>query len=104
RDAAVEHELAGEDEERNGEKGEHSHPRRHPLEDDRNRQSFIQDRADRRQSDREGDRDAEDEEEDKRQREYRQCHAGSTSVPCSSATMCSMENRTISAPAIATGT
>ena len=38
-DAAVEHQFAGEDEERDGQEAEHLHPADHLLEDDRDRQA-----------------------------------------------------------------
>jgi hypothetical protein len=68
-------------------------PGRHLLEDDRHRQAFVEDRRERRQADRERDRHAEDQQAEERDRENRQCHAFSTSMPRRSATMCSTENR-----------
>ncbi len=102
-DAAVEHQLPRENEERDREEGEDIHPRGHALEYHRERQAFPEDGAYRREPDRESDRNAEQQEEDEADREDGQCHDGTTSSPERSATMCSIEKRTISAPEITSG-
>ena len=100
----MQHQLAAEDEERDGEEREDVHPRHHLLEDDGDRQPFVEDGAERRQADRERDRHAEDQEAEERDGENRQCHDGSTSSPRESAMMCSIENKTISTPESTSGT
>ena len=57
-DAAVQHQLAAEDEERDGEEREDVHPGHHLLEEDGDRQTLVEDGAQGRQPDREGDRHA----------------------------------------------
>src|SRR5262249_43820508 len=102
-DPAMEHQLAREDEERDREEGEDVHPRVHALEHDRERQPFPHDGAHGREPDRERHRHPEEQQEDEADREDRQCHAGFTSSPRKSATMCSIENRTMSDPEITSG-
>ena len=97
-DPAVQHQLAAEDEERDGEEREDVHAGHHLLEDDGDRQALVEDGAQGRQADREGDGDAEDQEAEERDAEDGQCHDGSTSSPRSSAMMCSIENSTIRTP------
>jgi hypothetical protein len=74
RDAAVEHQLAGEDEERDRQEGEDLHPADHLLEHDGDRQAGGEDGRDRRQADRERDRHAEHEQDDEADREDGQFH------------------------------
>ncbi len=80
-DAAVEHQLAGEDEERNGEEGEHLHAADHLLEDDGERQPGGEDGGDRRQADRERDRNPNEQQQREADCEDGQFHAGTTSLP-----------------------
>ncbi len=103
-DAAVKHQFAGEDEERNRQEREHGHAGDHPAEDHRHRQPFVHDRDHRGEPDRERDRDAQHQEREEQDGEDGQCHDGTTSSPLNSAMICSTENSTISTPAIATGT
>ena len=79
-------------------------PDDHAAEDDGDRQPLVEDRDDRGQADRERDRHAQHQEREEQDGEDGQCHDGITSSPLTSAMMCSIENSTISAPAIATGT
>jgi hypothetical protein len=103
-DAAVEHQLAGEHEERDRQEREHLHAADHLLEHHGDRQAGRQDGGHRGQADGEGHRHAQQQQDDEARRHDGQFHAGTTSWPRSSATMCSKENSTISAPAIITGT
>ena len=102
-DAAIEHQLAGEDEERDGEEREDVHARRHALEHDGERQALVEDGGDGGEADREGDGYAQHQAEREDDAEDGQCHDGITSSPRHSATMCSRENRAIRMPAITSG-
>ena len=97
-DAAVQHQLAAEDEERDGQEREDVHAGHHLLEDDGDRQALVEDGAQGGEADGEGDRDAQDQEAEEGDGQDGQCHDGSTSSPRSSAMMCSIENRTMSTP------
>jgi len=103
-DAAVEHQLAREDEEGNGQKAEDLHAADHLLEDDGDGQAGGHDGGHRGQPDRERDRHAQQQQQREAHAEDGQFHEGVTSVPRSSAMMCSIENSTISTPAMTTGT
>ena len=96
---AVEHQLAGEDEERDRQEAEHLHPADHLLEDDGDREAGIQDGGDRGQADRERNRHAQQQQDGESDGEYGQFHAGTTSSLRSSAITCSSENITIRTPA-----
>lgn len=100
----MQHQLTAEDEERDGEEGEDVHPRHHLLEDDRDRQAFVEDGANRREADREGDRDAEDQEAEESGAEDDQFHEGTTSSPRRRAMMCSIEKETMRTPEAISGT
>src|SRR5262249_43331957 len=102
-DAAVKHELAGEDEERDREEGEDVHPRVHALENHRERQPFPENGGYRGEADRARDRHAEEQPHGERSAEEGQRHAGTTPSPRMSAITCSIENSTISAPEITSG-
>jgi len=101
--AAVQHQLAAEDEERDREEREHVHPGHHLLEQHTQRQALVEDGADRRESDREGHRNAQDEQAEERQAQDGQCHDGTTSFPSSNASTCSIENEMTSRPEITSG-
>ena len=102
-DAAVEHQLAAEHEERDRQERKHVHPRHHLLEQDGDRQPFVQDGAQGGEADGEGDGDAERQEPEKGRTQDDQCHDGSTSAPLSRAMMCSTEKETISTPEMTRG-
>ena len=103
RDAAVKHQFAGEDEERDGQEREDVHPRNHPLEHHRDRDALERDGRDAGQADGESDRDAQDQEQSEAAGQDHQCHDGSTSLFRRVAMICSVENRQISTPASTTG-
>ena len=96
--AAVEHQLPREDKKRNGEKGEDIHPRTHALKHYGQRQTFIENRRNRRQANGKGHRHAQNEQAQKGDGQNNQCHDGMTSLPCSMARTCSTENSTIKVP------
>src|SRR4051812_40424864 len=100
----MQHQLAAEHEEGNGEEGEDVHPRHHLLEDDGDRQALIKDGAQRREADRKRNGHAEDQEAEEGNAEYDQFHDGTTSSPRQSAMMCSIENETIRTPEVTSGT
>ena len=102
--AAMQHQLAAEDEERDGQEREDVHPRHHLLEDHRHRQAFIQNGADGREADGEGDGDAENQEAEEGGAENDQFHDGMTSSPRRRAMMCSIEKETIRTPEATSGT
>ena len=103
-DAAIQHQLTREDEEGDGEEAEDLHAADHLLEDDGHGQAGRDDGGHRRQPDRERDRHAQQQQQREAHAEDSQFHEGVTSVPRSSARMCSIENSTISTPAMTTGT
>jgi hypothetical protein len=103
-DAAVEHQLAAEDEKWDRQKRKDVHAGHHLLKDDCNRQALDQDGAQRRQADGKSDGNPQRQEPEKGDSQNDQCHVGSTSSPLRSAMMCSIENRTMSTPESTSGT
>ena len=101
--AAVEHQFAGEYEKRNGEKREHAHAGGHALEHHGDGQAFVQNGRHCGKADGKGHRHAEDQQGEKHHAQDGQCHEGTTSVPLTSAIMCSIEKRQIRAPATRMG-
>ncbi len=101
---AVEHQLPGEDEKGDGQEAEDLHAANHLLEDDGHRQIGGQDGGHAAQTDGKGHRHAQDQQQREADAQDGQFHAGSTTLPCTSATMCSTENSTISTPPITIGT
>ena len=97
--AAVEHQLASEDEERDRQEAEDLHPADHLLEHHRDRQARIENSGNRRQADRERHRYAEQQQDGEGDRQDGQFHAGTTSSSRSNAITCSSENITMSTPA-----
>ena len=98
-DAAVEHQLAREHEERNGEEGEDLHAADHLLEHDGDRQPEYRMVATEARPIENATGTPSSSSAVKTERQNGQFHAGTTSSSRSSATMCSIENSTISTPA-----
>ena len=110
-DAAVEHQLTGEDEERDREQREHADAGDDPLERDQQRQALPPERRHGGHTERERNRDADDDqhreqaEQDGKTHRYRSpAAAGAGASPCSMPTRLPSENRHTSAPPTATGT
>ena len=73
-DAAMEHELAGEYEERDGEQREDGNARDDPLKGDEDRKAFVEEDDRRRQPHGEGDGNADEYEKREQAEQYRQSH------------------------------
>jgi hypothetical protein len=105
RDAALDHEFTGEDEERDGHQREGVHAGGHALEHDNGRQVEPEHGKQRTQAEREGDRHAEREQKGEAAEQDEQRHARAISGvrPARSFSACSRQNSTISAPATGKG-